>query len=165
MKHEADIEAASEMVRSASGYDITTLSESQKAALAATLSDEERRVILHQGTERPFCGHLLHKEEDGIYTCRLCALPLFHARAKFESGSGWPSFNEPFDPDHIRSLRDDSHGMMRAEIRCRRCDAHLGHVFNDGPPPKGERYCLNSVSLDFVENGADLPRDEEEKNA
>lgn len=165
MKHDTDIEDAFESVRSASGYDITPLSESQRAALAATLSDEERRVILHQGTERPFCGLLLHNAEDGIYACRLCALPLFHSRTKFESGSGWPSFNEPFDPDHIRTIRDNTHGMIRTEIRCRRCDAHLGHVFNDGPPPTGERHCLNSVSLKFLADGAELPRNEEEKNA
>lgn len=155
MKHDTHSEDAAEVVRSASGHDITPLSESRKAALAATLSEEERHVILHEGTERPFCGHLLHNKEDGVYNCRLCALPLFHSRTKFESGTGWPSFTEPFDPDHIRTIRDTSHGMIRTEIRCRRCDAHLGHVFNDGPPPTGERHCLNSVSLTFVTDGSD----------
>ena len=137
--------------RSVSGYDLTPLGESEKTALAADLNDEERRVILNQGTERPFCGGLLHEKGDGVFACRLCGLPLFRSQAKFESGTGWPSFYEPFDPDHIRYVRDISHGMARTEIRCRRCDGHLGHVFEDGPAPTGQRYCLNSVSLKFVE--------------
>jgi peptide-methionine (R)-S-oxide reductase len=138
-------------VRSASGHDLTPLGDVEKAALAAELSDEERRVILNQGTEPPFCGGLLKEKRPGVFACRLCGLPLFKSDSKFESGTGWPSFNQPFDPDHIRTLRDVSHGMVRAEIRCRRCDGHLGHVFDDGPPPTGSRYCLNSVSLKFVE--------------
>lgn len=137
--------------RSASGYDLTPLSPEDKAALAAGLDAEERRVILAQGTERPFCGGLLKEKREGVFACRLCGLPLFRSAAKFESGTGWPSFHTPFDPDHIRHLRDDSHGMVRTEIRCRRCDGHLGHVFEDGPPPTGLRYCLNSVSLKFAE--------------
>lgn len=137
--------------RSAAGYDLTPLSPDRKAALAAGLDTEERRVILAQGTERPFCGGLLDEKRDGVFACRLCGLPLFRSTAKFESGTGWPSFHTPFDPDHIRYLRDDSHGMVRTEIRCRRCDGHLGHVFEDGPPPTGLRYCLNSVSLQFTE--------------
>ncbi len=137
----------SEAVRSTSGYDITPLSDAEKTNLASALSDEERRVILHQGTESPFCGLRLHNKEDGVYACRFCALPLFRSGAKFESGTGWPSFTEPFDPDHIGYHHDDSHGMIRTEIRCRRCDAHLGHVFDDGPPPSGKRHCLNSAAL------------------
>jgi peptide-methionine (R)-S-oxide reductase len=136
--------------RSASGYDLRPLDESERARLAADLTPEERRVILHQGTEPPFCGSLLHNKQAGVYHCRLCDLPLFRADAKFESGTGWPSFYEPFDPDHIRELLDESHGMIRTEIRCQRCDGHLGHVFDDGPPPTYKRYCLNSVSLRFV---------------
>ena len=147
-----------DVVRSAAGYDLTPLAEAEKARLAEDLSDEERRVILHHGTERPFCGVLLNTTADGIYACRLCGLPLFRSGAKFESGTGWPSFTEPFDPDHVALFRDDSHGMVRTEIRCRRCDGHLGHVFPDGPPPTGQRHCLNSVSLAFVEDGAELPR-------
>jgi len=88
-----------------------------------------------------------------VYACRLCGLPLFQSETKFESGTGWPSFFEPFDPEHIRSIRDTSHGMIRTEIRCRRCDGHLGHVFPDGPAPTGLRYCLNSASLRFVPAG------------
>lgn len=130
-------------------HDLTPLGAEEKAALAARLSDEERRVILHQGTEPPFCGGLLNNKEPGIYHCRLCDLPLFRSAAKFESGSGWPSFTQPYDPAHIREIRDSSHGMIRTEVRCARCDGHLGHVFDDGPRPTGLRYCLNSVSLAF----------------
>ena len=135
--------------RSASGHDLTPPSAEEKAALAAGLSEEERRVILHQGTEPPFCGGLLNNKEAGVYHCRLCGLPLFRSAAKFESGTGWPSFTQPFDPAHVRNIRDSSHGMIRTEIRCARCDGHLGHVFDDGPAPSGQRYCLNSLSLTF----------------
>ncbi|MDP2834348.1 MAG: peptide-methionine (R)-S-oxide reductase MsrB [Pseudomonadota bacterium] len=134
---------------SAAGHDLTPPSAEEKAALAAGLSEEERRVILHQGTEPAFCGGMLNNKEAGVYHCRLCDLPLFSAEAKFESGTGWPSFTQPFDSAHIRSIRDGSHGMIRTEIRCARCDGHLGHVFDDGPLPTGQRYCLNSVSLRF----------------
>lgn len=135
--------------QSASGHDLTPLGAAEKATLAARLSDEERRVILHQGTEPPFCGGLLKNKEAGVYHCRLCDLPLFRAEAKFESGTGWPSFTQAYDPEHIREIRDGSHGMIRTEIRCARCDGHLGHVFDDGPAPSGRRYCLNSLSLTF----------------
>jgi peptide-methionine (R)-S-oxide reductase len=136
---------------SASGFDLTPLSESEIARRAAALSDEERRVILHHGTERPFCGGLLSNKEAGTYVCRLCELPLFKSSSKFESGTGWPSFYEPFDTAHVATIRDVSHGMVREEIRCARCGGHLGHVFDDGPAPTGLRYCLNSASLAFVE--------------
>lgn len=138
------------MPLSPSGYDTTPLSRERIAQLAATLTPEERHVLLAQGTERPFCGGLLHNKEDGTYCCRLCGLPLFRAAAKFESGTGWPSFHTAFDEAHLRRLRDSSHGMVRTEIRCARCDGHLGHVFPDGPPPTGERHCLNSAALAFV---------------
>lgn len=143
---------------SASGYDLKPLGEEQREQLAEELSADERRVLLHQGTERPFCGTLLHNKEAGLYACRLCGLPLFKAQTKFESGSGWPSFYEPFDRDHISEILDESHGMIRTEIRCRRCDGHLGHVFDDGPPPTGNRYCLNSVSLRFFPEGIEPPQ-------
>ena len=139
--------------RSASGYDLRPLSLDERSRLAAALTPEERQVILHQGTERPFCGTLLNNKKAGVYACRLCGLPLFKADAKFESGTGWPSFYQPIDPDHVAEIVDDSHGMTRTEIRCRRCDGHLGHVFNDGPPPTRQRYCLNSVSLEFFADG------------
>lgn len=140
--------------RSASGYDLRPLDERRRSALAASLSPEERRVILHQGTEMPFCGTLLNNKASGLYACRLCGLPLFLANAKFESGTGWPSFYEPYDPEHVAELLDESHGMVRIEVRCRRCDGHLGHVFEDGPPPTHKRYCLNSVSLQFFPEGS-----------
>ena len=84
-----------------------------------------------------------------MFACRLCALPLFRSDSKFESGTGWPSFFQPFDPEHIRSISDTSHGMVRTEIRCARCDSHLGHVFPDGPKPTGQRYCMNGAALAF----------------
>jgi peptide-methionine (R)-S-oxide reductase len=136
--------------RSAAGYDLTRPPAEELERLAADLSPEERRVILHQGTERPFCGGLLANKAEGVYSCRLCGLPLFRSSAKFESGTGWPSFFEPFDPDHVLNVLDLSHGMERVEIRCARCDGHLGHVFDDGPEPTGRRYCLNSASLAFA---------------
>ena len=144
-------------VRSASGHDLTPPNPAERARLEATLNAEERRVILKHGTEAPFCGGLLNNKTDGLYVCRLCALPLFRSDAKFESGTGWPSFTAPYDPDHITNVRDTSHGMIRTEVRCRRCDGHLGHVFPDGPPPTGERYCLNSVSMAFVAEGDGQP--------
>ncbi len=145
------------MTRSASGHDIAPLAAAEVERLAAALTPEERRVILDHGTERPFCGGLLDNHRDGTYVCRLCALPLFRSDAKFDSGTGWPSFFRPFDPQHVREIRDDSHGMLRTEIRCARCDGHLGHVFPDGPPPTGLRYCLNSVAMGFAEQGSGHP--------
>jgi len=136
-------------------HDLTPPSPEQRAQLEANLSDEERRVILYQGTEPPFCGGLLQEKRAGTFTCRLCSLPLFRSTTKFESGTGWPSFYEPYHPAHIREIRDLSHGMIRTEIRCARCDGHLGHVFDDGPPPTRLRYCLNSVSLAFIPDEPD----------
>jgi peptide-methionine (R)-S-oxide reductase len=145
--------------RSASGFDLGPLAPGHRERLARELSAEERRVLLDHGTEPPFCGGLLDNKASGVYACRLCQLPLFRSGTKFESGTGWPSFFEPFDPEHISSRRDSSYGMERVEIRCRRCDGHLGHVFPDGPPPTGLRYCLNSASLQFLPEGADLARE------
>jgi len=142
-----------------SGYKLDELSAADRERLAKRLSAEERRVLLDHGTEPPFCGGLLDNKQDGIYGCRLCGLPLFRSRAKFESGTGWPSFYEPFDPEHIREIRDVSHGMVRIEIRCQRCGSHLGHVFPDGPAPTGQRYCLNSVAMEFFPTGKEPPPD------
>jgi peptide-methionine (R)-S-oxide reductase len=138
---------------SASGYDLRPLSKTDREKYAAGLTAEERHVILSQGTERPFCGTLLGNKKPGIYACRLCGLPLYKADSKFESGTGWPSFYQPIDPQHIAEIVDRSHGMVRTEIRCARCEAHLGHVFDDGPPPTHKRHCLNSVSLQFFAEG------------
>src|SRR5688572_17206271 len=117
------------MSTSAAGYDVTRLSKDTIESLAAALEPEERRVILLQGTEPPFCGTLLDNKKTGVYVCRLCGLPLFRSSAKFNSGTGWPSFYEGFDNAHIERIEDRSHGMLRTEIRCQRCGGHLGHVF------------------------------------
>ena len=139
--------------KSASGYDLGPLPAEEIARLAEKLTPEERHILLDRGTERPFCGALLDNKERGTYVCRLCELPLFRSDDKFHSGTGWPSFFQPFDRDHIVELEDRSHGMLRTEIRCARCDSHLGHVFPDGPPPTGRRYCMNSASMDFETAG------------
>jgi peptide-methionine (R)-S-oxide reductase len=138
-------------------FDLTEPTDEELRNLAADLSDEERHVLLEHGTEAPFCGIFLDEKREGVYTCRLCGLPLFKGGAKFESGTGWPSFTTPFVEDHLRTIRDASYGMVRTEIVCARCGAHQGHVFPDGPPPTGERYCINSVSLAFTSKGEALP--------
>jgi peptide methionine sulfoxide reductase msrA/msrB len=114
------------------------------------LSPEQFRILRSQGTERPFCGMLLDNKQAGIYSCAGCGLPLFSSDAKFNSGTGWPSFFQPIAPENVAERSDDSHGMRRIEINCARCDGHLGHVFPDGPPPTRLRYCLNSESLEFT---------------
>ncbi len=138
-------------------FDLAPPTEVQRAALVEDLTDDESRVLLHHGTEAPFCGVFLDNKLDGVYCCRLCGLPLFRSGAKFDSGTGWPSFFQPYDEAHIGRIRDDSYGMVRTEIVCARCGSHLGHVCPDGPPPTHERHCLNSVSLSFVEEGKALP--------
>jgi peptide-methionine (R)-S-oxide reductase len=115
----------------------------------AELTPEQYRVLRLRGTERPFTGNLLHNEEKGTYSCAGCGADLFRSEAKFDSGSGWPSFMAPISEDVIEERPDRSHGMARTEIVCARCGGHLGHVFDDGPAPSGLRYCVNSASLDF----------------
>ncbi len=113
------------------------------------LGPERYHVLREAGTERPFTGALLQNKEHGTYTCAACDNELFDSSAKFESGSGWPSFYDA-RPGAVELVEDRSHGMVRTEARCARCESHLGHVFDDGPRPTGERYCMNSLSLDFA---------------
>ena len=115
------------------------------------LTPDQYRIARGKGTEAPFCGTLLDNKKEGVYTCVCCALPLFRSDAKFDSGTGWPSFFQPVAPENVATHEDTTWGMRRVEILCARCDAHLGHVFPDGPPPTGLRYCLNSESLLFTE--------------
>lgn len=114
------------------------------------LGPEQFRILRTQGTERPFCGMLLDNKLEGVYACAGCGLPLFTSQAKFHSGTGWPSFFQPIADANVVMRGDRSHGMIRDEILCARCDGHLGHVFDDGPPPTGLRFCLNSESLQFT---------------
>lgn len=115
------------------------------------LTDEQYRITREAGTEARFCGTLLDNKLQGVYACICCRLPLFTSNHKFDSGTGWPSFFQPVAHENVGEKPDHSHGMVRTEIICNRCDAHLGHVFKDGPAPTGLRYCLNSESLFFVE--------------
>jgi len=118
------------------------------------LSPEQFRILRSSGTERPFCGTLLDNKKQGVYSCAGCGLPLFASDSKFHSGTGWPSFFQPIAPGNVAENADHSHGMTRIEINCARCDGHLGHVFPDGPPPTGRRFCLNSESLKFTPSDA-----------
>ncbi len=125
--------------------------EKTEAEWRAQLTPEQFQIARAQGTERPFCGTLLDNKRHGVYSCVCCGLPLFASTAKFDSGTGWPSFFTPIADENVGVRRDASHGVVRVEILCARCDCHLGHVFPDGPPPTGVRHCVNSESLVFTD--------------
>jgi peptide methionine sulfoxide reductase msrA/msrB len=142
---------------SKSNYDITSLPRAEVEKLASKLDPETYKITQNAGTEPAFCGTLLDNKKEGTYVCVVCGLPLFSSEHKFNSGTGWPSFYREFDPAHVARTEDRGHGMVRVEIDCARCGSHLGHVFDDGPKPTGERHCLNSASLTFIEKGQEFP--------
>ena len=129
---------------------MSTIPEKSESDWKRELTPEQYHVLREAGTEAPFTGKLLHNKEAGTYACAACGAPLFKSETKFDSGSGWPSFYEPLTPNSVKLLEDDSLGTVRTEVRCASCGSHLGHVFDDGPQPTGQRYCMNSVSLDFA---------------
>jgi peptide methionine sulfoxide reductase msrA/msrB len=145
----SEVNEMKEQSGSTGRYDLTPWTDEQVTERCRELTPEQIKVTQRGGTEPPFCGGELGEKGLGIYNCIVCDLPLFRSVTKFDSGTGWPSFHTAFDPKHVGERDDLSGGMERTEIFCARCDAHLGHVFKDGPRPTGLRYCLNSISLQF----------------
>ena len=119
--------------------------------LKEKLSEEEYRILREKGTEAPFTGAHLDNKKKGMFTCKVCGNELFSSDAKFDSGTGWPSFDKPENKENVTLSEDSSHGMIRTEVSCKKCGSHLGHIFNDGPTETGERYCINSTCLNFSE--------------
>jgi len=130
------------------------MDEKSEAEWRAALTPERYRVCREGGTEQPFTGAYWDYHGEGVFRCACCGAPLFDAATKFDSGTGWPSFWQALEPARVRLIEDRSHGMVRTEVRCARCGAHLGHLFPDGPPPTGQRFCINSVALTLEEKGA-----------
>ena len=148
-----EAEAAADQGVADAAWDLTPWTEDQIAGRAGQLTEIQREVALGDGTERAFTGEYWDNKDEGTYVCRACGVPLFASGTKYNSGSGWPSFYQPVLAENVYEERDISHGMIRTEVMCSNCGSHLGHVFPDGPRPTGQRYCINSLSLDFEGSG------------
>ncbi|MCP3928296.1 MAG: peptide-methionine (R)-S-oxide reductase MsrB [Bacteroidetes bacterium] len=140
--------------------DTIQLIEKSKKEWKASLTDDEYAVLCGKGTEMAFTGKYNKHKGNGIYTCAACDLPLFSSKTKYDSGSGWPSFYQPIGKQNVAEEVDNTLGVKRTEILCARCGGHLGHVFDDGPRPTGLRYCVNSISLDFIKKQEEEKKDQ-----